>query len=133
MSLLEIAFQSMLENVPTQYVLTKTTYTSASGCAFHVAVTSNRLIFLVATDANADKVNVSIEKEGSTVKIAVTDDGAGFDVEDKKLDIHRSGGFGLFNIRERLDYIGGCMEIQSQPGKGSRFTLIAPLKTGMYS
>ena len=67
------------------------------------------------------------------MQIAVTDDGDGFDVEDKNLDIHRWGGFGLFNIRERLDYIGGAMEIQSQPGRGSRFVLIAPLKTEVYS
>lgn len=91
------------------------------------------LLINIIKHADAGKVDVSIEKEGSTVRIAVTDDGAGFDVEDKKLDIHRSGGFGLFNIRERLDYIGGGMEVQSQPGKGSRFVLIAPLKTGLYS
>lgn len=91
------------------------------------------LLINVIKHADADKVDVRIEKEGSTVRVEVTDDGAGFDVEDNKLDIHRSGGFGLFNIRERLDYIGGAMEIQSQPGKGSRFVLIAPLKTGIYS
>jgi signal transduction histidine kinase len=36
------------------------------------------------------------------------------------------GGFGLFSIRERLDLIGGNLEIDSAPGKGSRFILTAP-------
>jgi len=35
----------------------------------------------------------------------------------------------LFNVQERLDYVGGSFKIQSQPGRGSRFTLTAPLKT----
>jgi CheY-like chemotaxis protein len=37
------------------------------------------------------------------------------------------GGFGLFSIRERLDMLGGRMEIDSSPGHGSRFTLTVPL------
>jgi signal transduction histidine kinase len=35
--------------------------------------------------------------------------------------------FGLLSVRERLEYVGGRLEISSQPGQGSRFTLLAPL------
>ena len=30
---------------------------------------------------------------------------------------------------ERLDYIGGTLEMESQPGRGSQFLLLAPLTT----
>jgi len=30
------------------------------------------------------------------------------------------GGFGLFSIRERMSDPGGRLEIQSEPGKGSK-------------
>lgn len=78
--------------------------------------------------AEAHKVSICIERIGQSVCTTVSDDGVGFDVDHTDLTMHRTGGFGLFNIRERLDYIGGSMEIQSLPGQGSTFVLIAPLK-----
>ena len=44
-----------------------------------------------------------------------------------KLAGETGGGFGLFSICERLDLIGGKLEIQSAPGHGSRFVLTAPV------
>ena len=79
--------------------------------------------------AQAQKVQVAIQREDNSIRITVSDDGVGFDVDRAESSIRRTGGFGLFNIRERLSYIGGSFEIWSQSGSGSRFTLIAPLKT----
>ena len=78
--------------------------------------------------AEAHKVSVCIERVGESVCTIISDDGVGFDVDHTDLTMHRTGGFGLFNIRERLDYIGGSMEIQSRHDEGSTFVLIAPLK-----
>jgi CheY-like chemotaxis protein len=36
-------------------------------------------------------------------------------------------GFGLFSIRERMSLIGGQLDIDSAPGKGSRFSITAPM------
>jgi signal transduction histidine kinase len=36
-------------------------------------------------------------------------------------------GFGLFDVRERLDYLGGSLTIQSKPGKGTTAALRVPL------
>lgn len=37
-------------------------------------------------------------------------------------------GFGLFSIEERINDIGGSLELESLPGKGVRATLTAPLE-----
>ena len=39
-----------------------------------------------------------------------------------------AGDFGLFNIQQRLEPLGGRLEIVSAPGQGSRFALWAPLQ-----
>ena len=59
------------------------------------------------------------------IRLVVTDDGVGCDPErlNSRSD---SGGFGLFSIRERLDLIGGSLEITSVPGQGTKATIIAP-------
>jgi CheY-like chemotaxis protein len=64
--------------------------------------------------------------EISEIELTVADEGAGFDPEKIEAAQYTTGGFGLFSIRERLSYLGGRMIVQSAPGHGSRFTLIAP-------
>jgi len=87
------------------------------------------LLINVIKHAKAHKVFVRIERTGESLcRIVVRDDGVGFDVDRTDMAMHRMGGFGLFNIRERLDYIGGGLEIRSVPGDGSMFVLTAPLK-----
>ncbi len=40
----------------------------------------------------------------------------------------RTGGFGLFSIRERLHGLGGRLVVDSKPGSGTKATLVAPLQ-----
>jgi len=42
--------------------------------------------------------------------------------------VAKMGAFGLFSVRERLEYLGGRFEIDSAPGCGCRITMLAPLK-----
>ena len=45
------------------------------------------------------------------------DDGVGFDFTGTEARVgSRDGGFGLFSIRERLKYLGGCLECASGAG-----------------
>ena len=55
------------------------------------------------------------------------DEGAGFAPPAAFQTGGPKGGYGIFSIRERLDLLGGRIDIRSRPGKGSRFTLLAPL------
>ena len=64
--------------------------------------------------------------EDGIIRIEVSDQGAGFDVEVVRAREGTTGGFGLFNIRERLELLGGGLETKSTPGTGSRFILWVP-------
>ncbi len=86
------------------------------------------LLVNVIKHAKAHEVEVAIQRGNDKIQISVSDDGIGFDIQEAETSIERSGGFGLFNIRERIDYINGSFEIHSQPGCGSRFILTAPMK-----
>lgn len=61
-----------------------------------------------------------------TIAITVKDEGAGFDPSWLKQEGGAGGGFGLFSIRERIGLLGGRLQVESTPGKGSRFTLTLP-------
>jgi CheY-like chemotaxis protein len=62
------------------------------------------------------------------LQVVVADKGVGFDPAAVMRVGEKSSGFGLFSISERLDFVGGELEIQSQIGKGSRFVLAVPLE-----
>lgn len=79
--------------------------------------------------ADVKEARLVIMREKDHVKITVEDNGKGFDVkEDNAMVPTEQGGFGLFNIQERMDWHGGFFEIDSAPGKGTKATLYAPLK-----
>ncbi len=86
------------------------------------------LLINVVKHAQAKKVKVSIRKVGSEMRVSVEDDGWGFDPKKAAATAVRKGGFGLFSIRERLEQLGGHLEIESAPGCGTKATLIALLK-----
>ena len=63
------------------------------------------------------------------VRIVVKDNGIGFDQSKIDLTVSEKGGFGLFNIRERLEYLGGNLNIKTASKKGTCVTMSIPLKS----
>jgi PAS domain S-box-containing protein len=86
------------------------------------------LLVNVAKHSQANRVNVSLRRENHKIRIAVEDNGIGMEPTQITTIGQTATGFGLFNIRERLDLLGGKMNIQSQAEKGTKITLLAPLK-----
>ena len=82
----------------------------------------------VVKHAAATKVDVALSRCGQNIRIVVRDNGGGFDVETLRHPEPDRGGFGLFNIRERLKYLGGSMDVSSAKGAGTCVTIDAPLK-----
>ncbi|MBI1804315.1 MAG: PAS domain S-box protein [Ignavibacteriae bacterium] len=77
--------------------------------------------------AEAQHVAVSTVREGTNIRIDIADDGVGFDATADPRRTHSGGGFGLFNIRERLSHLDGTLAISSAQGRGTRVTITAPL------
>ena len=80
----------------------------------------------VAKHACADQVCVTLCYDVETVSLSVEDDGRGFD---KQARLSASGwpmGIGLLGMQERLESLGGQLEIESQPGQGTRLMAYLP-------
>lgn len=86
------------------------------------------LLINITKHAKAQKVKVSIRSDETSVRVCVEDDGIGFNASETISSLSKNNSFGLFSIKERLNYLGGHLEIKSTPGHGTRITLHAPLK-----
>ena len=86
------------------------------------------LLINVAKHANAKRVWVSVAKVPGKIKIIVADDGSGFDSRKGMRCKNKRNGFGLFNIHQRIEYLGGELLVESEIGQGTRVTLLLPLK-----
>jgi len=83
------------------------------------------LLTNVAKHAEAGNVVVTMRRLDGHMEVEVVDDGVGFDATAVVAGVE--GGFGLFNIGERLRHLGGRFEVESRPGAGARFVLTGPL------
>jgi len=86
------------------------------------------LLVNIVKHAHANKVKASIRKAGTNIQVSIEDDGIGFDPAETASMAARRLEFGLFNIHERLEELGGHLEIDSAPGGGCNVTITAPLK-----
>jgi signal transduction histidine kinase len=68
----------------------------------------------LAKYANASRATVALSQADGTLTFAVADDGVGFTVGERT-----SNGTGLQGMADRLDAIGGALEIRSAPGEGT--------------
>ena len=91
------------------------------------------ILLNVVKHAEAKNANVSLSRDGDHVLICVSDDGDGFEVADLDSKVHDKKSFGLFSIQERLEPIGGGMQIESKRGQGTLVTLTAPLGEEIYT
>ncbi|HLJ47088.1 MAG TPA: GAF domain-containing sensor histidine kinase [Bryobacteraceae bacterium] len=96
----------------------------------------------IGKHAQATNVNISVSSADGMVKLAVEDNGVGFDVEEA---LARRDSFGLSGMRERVALLGGRFEVQSYPranqepgaiealasvkkkGKGTKISITLPL------
>jgi signal transduction histidine kinase/CheY-like chemotaxis protein len=84
------------------------------------------LLFNVLKHAKVDQATVCLEcKSPSTVAVIVEDRGRGFDP--LILSEQSSKGFGLFNIRERVEALGGQFSLRSAPESGTTATFQLPV------
>jgi len=79
----------------------------------------------VAKYAQASHVHVRLWTEDAKLAFRVQDDGNGFD------PVRVPYGSGLQNMRDRLEALGGSLEVSSVPGRGTTVSGTIPLRTAV--
>jgi signal transduction histidine kinase/ligand-binding sensor domain-containing protein len=95
----------------------------ASKTRHHLLLAVREAVGNVLKHASAKRVSVAMRVIEAGLEVTVEDDGVGFDPA-------RAGGVGhdgLVNMSRRMREAGGCVEIESAPGRGTRVTFRVPL------
>lgn len=80
----------------------------------------------IARHSQARRASLSLALDGPNAVLTVEDDGRGFD----RGRPAGPGHFGLANLRDRAAAVGGQLEIESEPGNGTRIIVRLPLSEG---
>lgn len=75
----------------------------------------------------ASEVKAVLSTTQKTLKVRISDDGKGFDVEYEQKAAKERGSYGLLNMEERVKMMGGKFSISSTIGKGSIVSFSVPL------
>jgi signal transduction histidine kinase len=79
----------------------------------------------VARHSSAACVNISVVSADEELRISVEDDGVGFHVEEA---LAKPGSFGLTGMNERVALLGGELQVNSRPRRGTRVSIRLPLR-----
>jgi signal transduction histidine kinase/ligand-binding sensor protein len=83
----------------------------------------------VVKHAEATKVQIRLRYEANALSLEMIDDGKGFD----PAVAHRSGGFGLQGIQERVQQLAGTLKIESSSQRGTHLSARIPLEKMEYN
>jgi NarL family two-component system sensor histidine kinase LiaS len=72
--------------------------------------------------SKADKMHIRLMRLDNRVHMTLQDSGIGFDLEVKK-----QTSYGLLTMEERVNELGGSMQMMSQPGEGTTIHLWVPV------
>lgn len=81
----------------------------------------------VEKHAKADKVSIKLEMDIDLLRVTITDNGVGFDMEKVLRDPEKWDHFGIKGILERARLVGGEGRVESKPGKGTTLIVEVPL------
>jgi two-component system sensor histidine kinase DegS len=82
------------------------------------------LLTNVRQHSQASQAQVFLDLTEDMVRITVEDKGNGFDVKEV---LSTSAGLGLSTLRERIEMLGGQVQIDSSPGRGAKVSMSVPL------
>jgi signal transduction histidine kinase len=80
----------------------------------------------VVKHARTEKAQLSLKAENNHIVVLVVDNGIGFNEPDAFFKHIKNGGYGLYNVQQRVERMGGSFFIDSSPGKGTSVTLMVP-------
>ena len=76
--------------------------------------------------AQASRIVVELEETSAAIRIIITDNGQGFEVQEVMSNYEERGSLGMLNIRERADLVGGELKLESTPGQGTYISVSVP-------
>ncbi len=85
----------------------------------------------VVRHAHAAHVDVRLRLNTNTVDLEVQDDGRGFDMPHRWVELARGGHMGLVGAKERAELAGGTFEVLTNPGQGTSLRVSLPLLEGV--
>lgn len=87
------------------------------------------LVMNIIKHANTTEAVVTLSRfDPWTITLEVKDNGVGFDLSSLRELGRDPSNFGLLSIRERVNYLGGFMQIQTLPGEGTKISLFVPVE-----
>ncbi|MDQ4076425.1 MAG: sensor histidine kinase [Chloroflexota bacterium] len=93
-------------------------------CLFRVVQEALRNI---VKHADATQVHVTLDIHPTELLLDITDDGRGFEPPERLTQLAQAEQLGLLGIAERVESVGGRLDIRSAPGKGTVVTVQIPL------
>ena len=99
-----------------------------------IAIAAFRVVQEALTNAlrhaHAQHIWIEINETDATLKLTIRDDGAGFDVTQTLERTPEFGHLGLLGMKERIEILGGALEIDSEFGRGTSIRISLPLQDG---
>lgn len=81
----------------------------------------------ITRHASAETVLIQVSADLSGIQVEIEDDGVGFDPSGIVSDPGSLRGVGLLGMRERLEIVGGTLQIDSEPGSGTHVVMNVPV------
>ena len=93
----------------------------------------NELVTNILKHSGSKNGEIEVSKNDKIIAIRVEDQGSGFDMD--KIKGSDASGFGLHSLFERIENFGGKVQLDSEPGIGTKILLTVPIflvKDGLY-
>ena len=83
--------------------------------------------------AEAELISARVARQDDVVVVEIADNGVGFDTGAVDANYDQRGSLGMVNMRERAELLSAALRIDSAEGKGTKITIVVPLKGGRES
>ena len=98
---------------------------------------AKELLFNVVKHSGVKSALMEVRCQNGMIDIRIEDFGKGFDYNATRSSQGRGAGFGLYQIEDRITFLGGALNIKTSPGKGCCAVLSVPKdvsrKTDVYA
>jgi signal transduction histidine kinase len=78
--------------------------------------------------ANADRVNIMLMGATPNIRLTIEDNGQGFDVKTRELELGHDKRMGIRSMKERVNLLGGQITINSRSMQGTKILIKIPFK-----